>query len=258
MKFQRIIPIISIWALATMMASAQMTIIPRDKIDAVSNPRLSADSAVVCFDTKHIVAPQMNEDDAPKDFVYTFKNIGKETVKIHRLVSTCSCAVATCAISTVSPGQKAQINVRYNPKGHPGRFERKIFVYTQTGNDPAAVLKLSVDVTSGSDHSTQWPIQMGSIRLRTAEITFTQGSKAVESISFINLTGKSLELECETMFLPSCITFKSELVEHGEEGTMQIAYDPSKPGARDNVKLILKGLGLPPSKSTITIKMTRQ
>ena len=255
MKFQRVISIISIWALAAMMASAQMKIISREKVEAVSNPRLSADSAAVLFDTKHIVADPMNEDDAPKNFVYTFKNTGKETIEILRLVSTCSCAIATCSVKKVAPGASAKINVRYNPKGHPGRFERKVFVYTQEGNNPAAILKLSVDVSTGSDYSTLWPIQMGGIRLRTTEATFAQGKKAVETISFINVSGKSLRLECETAFMPACLSFSCEQVENGKEGAIQITYDPSKPGARESLKLILKGLGLPPSQSSITIRI---
>ena len=255
MKFQRVISIISIWALAAMMASAQIRIISREKVDEVSNPSLSSDSASLEFDTTHITAEPMNEDDAPKNFVYTFKNTGKETIEILRLVSTCSCAIATCSVKKVAPGASAKINVRYNPKGHPGRFERKVFVYTQEGNNPAAILKLSVDVSNGSDYSTLWPVQMGGIRMRTTEVTFTQGKKAVETINFINLSGKSLKLECETMFLPACLFFSSELVENGKEGVMQITYDPTKPGARESLKLILKGLDLPPSQSSITIRI---
>jgi hypothetical protein len=178
-----------------MPASAQMRIISRDKVEAVSNPRLSADSASLAFATRHIVAEPMTEDDAPKTFIYRFENIGDKELNIVRLVSTCSCASATCSVKSVAPGASADISVRYYPKGHPGRFERKVFVYTQEGNDPAAVLRLSVDVESGSDHSTQWPVQMGGIRLRRTEVTFVQGRKALETISFINLTGKTLKLE---------------------------------------------------------------
>ena len=247
---------IVIWAFAAFTASAQMRIIPREKVESVSSPRLSVDSASLAFETKHIVAEPMTEDDAPKTFVYRFKNVGDKEVKIVRLVSTCSCASATCSVKSVAPGASAEISVKYYPKGHPGRFERKVFVYTQEGNDPAAVLRLSVDVESGSDHSTQWPVQMGGIRLRSTEVTFTQGRKAVETVSFINLTGKTLKLECETMFLPQCFAFSSEPVDNGAEGKITITYDPAKPGVRDNVKLILKGLGLPPSQSSITIKTT--
>lgn len=243
-----------IWAIA-FTASAQMRIISREKVDAVSNPRLSADSASVAFDVRHIIADQMTEDDAPKTFIYNFKNIGVKTLNIHRLVSTCSCASATCTVSSLAPGESAQINVRYNPKGHPGKFERRVFLYTQEGNNPAAILRLSVDVTSGQDHSIQWPVQMGGIRLRVADVSFTQGQKAVETINFLNLTGKPLKLECEEMFLPQCISFSSEPVADGAEGVMTVTYDPTKPGARDNMKLILKGLGLPPSKSTINIRI---
>lgn len=234
-------------------ASAQMRIISREKVDQVSNPSLSPDSTSLEFDTLHIVADTMNEDDAPKNFIYTFKNVGEEKIEIVRLVSTCSCATATCSVKSVTPGESAQINVRYNPKGHPGRFERKVFVYTQAGNNPAAVLKLSVDVSNGADYATLWPIQMGCIRLITNEVNFTQGKKTVETINFLNLSGKTFKLECETAFLPACLAFSCDEVENGKEGVMQITYDPSKPGTRESLKLILKGLGLPPSKSSITI-----
>ena len=255
MRFRKVILMISIWAMAAALATAQMRIIPRERVEEVSNPRLSVDSSSVVFDVMHIIADPMNEDDAPKNFVYTLKNVGKESLEIVRLVSTCSCATATCPVRHVAPGESAQINVRYNPKGHPGRFERKIFVYTQEGNNPAAILKLTVDVSNGSDSSTMWPIQMGGIRLRTTEVTFVKDRMSVETVSFINLTGKTLKLECETMFLPECLTFLSEAVENGCEGIMQIAYDPTKPGTRESLNLILKGLGLPPSRSSITIRI---
>lgn len=254
MKFRGIILMVILWAMACD-ASAQMKIISRERVEAVSNPRLSADSASVVFDTKHIVAETMSEDDVPKTFVYKFRNVGDKPLQILRLVSTCSCASATCAVKSVAPGAIAEISVKYFPKGHPGRFERKVFVYTQEGNDPAAVLRLSVDVTSGSDHSTLWPVQMGGIRLRCSDVTFNKGQKAVETINFLNLTGKTLRLQCEEMFLPQCISFSSEPVADGAEGVMTVTYDPSKSGAKDSVKLILKGLGLPPSRSTINIRI---
>lgn len=243
-----------VWAMAYD-ASAQMRIISRERVEEVSNPRLSADSASVAFETMHIVAEPMSEDDAPKTFVYKFRNVGDKPLQIRRLVSTCSCASATCAVKSVAPGAAAEISVKYYPKGHPGHFERKVFVYTQEGNDPVAVLRLSVDVTSGTDHSTLWPVQMGGIRLRRTDVAFNRGQKAVETINFLNLTGKTMKLECEEMFLPQCISFSSEPVADGAEGMMTVTYDPSKPGAKDSVKLILKGLGLPPSRSTINIRI---
>ena len=242
---------------SAMTADAQLRMVSREKLQEVANPALSADSASLSFEQKHIIAEPMDEDDAPKTFVYRFTNIGKETVAIKRLVSSCSCASAVCTVKDVAPGASAEISVTYNPKGHPGKFERKVFVYTQDGNAPAAVLKLSVEVATGSDLSHEWPVQMGCIRLRRSEITFAAGTKAVEQLRFINLSGKSLALQCEDSFLPECLSFRSEpaVVEDGAEGVIVISYDQSLPGARESINVILKGLGLPPTKSSITVRI---
>lgn len=246
-------------------ASAQLRMVSKEKLESVSNPRHSADSAWLAFDSRHIIAEPMNEDDAPRTFIYRFTNVGNETVTIKRLVSTCSCAGAVCPVREVAPGASAEISVRYNPKGHPGKFERKVFVYTQDGNDPAAVLRLSVDVSTGSDLSGEWPVQMGAIRLRRSEVTVPAVEKAVEQLRFINVGDKPLTLEADSNFLPECLSvtfglagqdpsFRSVTISAGAEGVIRLSYDPSLPGPRETMKVILKGLGLPPSQSSITIK----
>ena len=242
---------------SAMTADAQLRMVSREKLQEVANPALSADSASLSFEQKHIIAEPMDEDDAPKTFVYRFTNIGKETVAIKRLVSTCSCASAVCPVKEVAPGASAEISVTYNPKGHPGKFERKIFVYTQDGNSPAVVLRLSVEVATGADLSQEWPVQMGGIRLRRSEVAFSAGAKGVEQLRFINLSGIPLTLQCEDSFLPECLSFRTEpeVVEDGAEGVIVISYDPSLPGVRDSMNVILKGLGLPPTKSSITVRI---
>ena len=257
MALIRFIMVCTAVMLSVMTADAQLRMVSREKLQEVANPALSADSASLSFEQKHIIAEPMNEDDAPRTFVYRFTNIGKETLAIKRLVFTCSCASAVCPVKEVAPGTTAEISVIYNPKGHPGKFERKIFVYTQDGNVPAAVLRLSVEVASGADLSQEWPIQMGCIRLRRSEVAFSAGAKGVEQLRFINLSGKPLALQCEEPFLPECLSFRTEpeVVEDGAEGVIVISYDPSLPGARDSMNVILKGLGLPPTKSSITVRI---
>ena len=253
----RFIMVCTVVMVSAMTADAQLRMVSREKLQEVANPALSADSASLSFEQKHIIAELMNEDDAPKTFVYRFTNVGKETLSIKRLVSTCSCASAVCAVKEVAPGASADISVTYNPKGHPGKFERKIFVYTQDGNSPAVVLRLSVEVATGADLSQEWPVQMGSIRLRRSEVAFSAGAKGVEQLRFINLSGRPLTLQCEESFLPDCLSFRTEpsVVEDGAEGVIVISYDPSLPGARESVNVILKGLGLPPTKSSITVRI---
>lgn len=259
MRFLGFITLVCIWTALSGTASAQMKMVSKEKLESVSNPVLSADSASFLFETRHIKAEPMNEDEAPAIFRYRFKNVSEDELKLSRIVTTCSCASASCPVSSVAPGESSEIIVRYDPKGHPGRFERKIFVYSDDEASPAAVLRLSVEVVNGADVSNDWPIQKGSIRIRRDNVTFVEGERAVEKLRFINLSGKDLRLTCEESFLPQCLSFRTEpeTVKDGQTGEMIITYDPSK-DARTSMKIMLKGIGLPPSQSAIEVKMKKE
>lgn len=237
--------------------SAQIRILSREQLDAVESPRLSDDSLSLSFGTRHIVAPPMSEDDPPQYFRYEMKNAGTSPVSIHRVTTTCSCVTATVADRGLEPGETTVLTARYDPKGHPGRFERKIFVYTGPGDEPSAVLKLTVDVGYSDDKSGLYHVQMGGIRLRTNEVVFDRGVRSVQELKFINLTGSGLKLECERMFLPGYITFETrpEVLENGSEGVIVIGYEPSSDERHERIPLILKGLGVPPGQSTINIRI---
>ena len=256
MNLYRLISLICLSVAASSVADAQIRMIPMEKVEETANPRHSSDSADMLFETRTIVAEPMNEDDVPATFVYRFRNVGDAELKIERIVTSCSCVTAVCNTEVIKPGDMAEIRVVYDPKGHPGRFERRVYVYTQPGTAPSALLKLSVDVSQGADLSGAWPIQMGGIRLRTSEVTFARGLRAVERISFINLTGRHLALGCEDMFLPEYISFRTEpeTVPEGEEGEIVMTYEPSFREDEKDVKVILKGLSLPPSRSSIRVK----
>lgn len=237
-------------------AYAQLKLVPKEKLTEVVSPRHSSDSAAFRFLSKSIDAGMMNETDSPKDFRYEFTNVGKETLHINHIRTTCSCVTAVIDKHNVAPGETARITARYNPKGHPGTFERRIFVYTEDISRPAAVLKLTARIETESEFS-DYPVQMGQLRLRRNEVSFTKGKKAVETIRVVNDGDRTLSLDCERMFLPSCITFEisPENLPRGQKGELQIFYNPDKGGENSNLKLILKGLGVPPSQSTIKIRI---
>jgi hypothetical protein len=234
-------------------AGAQLQLVSKEKLKSVNAPALSKDSASLNFVTTHIVAERMRESDAPKTFVFEFTNVGRSKVEIKRIVSTCSCAQAICLNRELSYGEKSEIKVTYDPKGHPGKFERKIFVYTQDGDVPAAVLKLSVDVEANMDISGQYPISMGKIRLRRTAVRFKEGTDAVEKLRFVNVSGRVLRFDCDRAFLPECIKFYAPPTRPLEEAEMVIRYDSTQPGAREKLTLFLNDLGLPPSQSSLTV-----
>ena len=235
---------------------AQIKILPREKLDAVDSPRLSDDSLNLAFDTRYIEAGSMKEDDSPKVFRYEVTNVGKDEVNFMRLQTTCSCFSATVGQRILKPGEQTLLTVRYDPKGHLGRFEHKVFVYTKPGTSPAAMLTFSVEVVSSSDKAGLYQVQMGTIRLRSTEVVFRKDQRGVEILKFLNQSGKQMRLECEKMFLPDNIRFETrpEVVEDGCEGEIVLTYEPDGNEFRDESPLILKGLGVSPGKSTVKIR----
>lgn len=238
-------------------AQAQIRIVPREKLESVGNPRHSSDSAFLKFDKRHI-NHEMAEDDNPAVFRFRMWNSGNQILQIKRLVSSCSCASAICDRQVMNPGDSASVTVTYNPKGHFGRFERKVFIYTREGDTPAATLRLNVNVNASADSETLYPYQIGNLGLRRKEISFSKGHKSVEHIPVINRGNKAVRLECIREMLPQCLAFSADpvLLGAGEEGKIIVIYDPtSSDGEREQMHIVMKGLGGQPSQSSITVKI---
>jgi len=236
-------------------SQAQIRIVPRERLEAVDSPRLSSDSSSLGFDTRHIVAEPMKEDDAPAVFRFEMTNTGERPISVLKLQTTCSCVSASVGQRALKPGDKTTLTVRYDPEGHLGHFEHKVFVYTGPGNEPSAALRLTVEVQSPSDISGLYRVGMGKIALRSRNIAFKRDVKSVEVLKFINLSDNDLKLECEEMFLPECISLETRPVVtgSGKEGEIIVSYDPSMGTADDSFPIILKNLGVSPSSSTIYI-----
>ena len=197
------------------------------------------------------------EDGGTRVYRYPFTNTGDRPLEIKMVRTTCSCVAAKCNLKVIQPGGKAEITAVYDPKGHPGSFERRIFVYTQEGNDPAAVLKLDVTVTAADEDADRYPVRMGVVRLRRDKVRFEKDRKETAKIRVLNTGGKSVKLGCEEAFLPDCISFEARPaeLEPGQEGEIVIFYDPVKGDCRNEVILMLKGLGVPPRQSAIKINI---
>ena len=236
---------------------AQIQVLSRSELENVENPSLSDDASNLKFKAGSIVADDMTEDGGVRNFTYTFKNIGTDTVRIDRLVTSCSCAVATYTQKSVAPGKEGDITVKYNPKGHPGRFERKIFVYTGGYKSPSAILRLKVNVEVGADISGTYQVPMGKLRLRRDEVIFSRGVQAVEKCVCINVSDAPLKIACNRYLLSPALKFKAqpEVLQPGQEGTLVVEYDPSVKEDRNDLLIMLNGLGVPPSQSVIKVKL---
>jgi hypothetical protein len=129
-------------------AAAQLRILPKSQIDSIANPPLAQNAGTMRFDKVLIDGERMLQDEAPRTFEYSFVNQGSSSLVISRLVSTCSCAVATYDKRVVKPGERGVIRLTYNAKGRVGTNLQRVFVYTDDNTQPTAILRLEVTTVS--------------------------------------------------------------------------------------------------------------
>lgn len=129
-------------------AGAQLRILPKSQIDSIANPPLAQNAGTMHFDKVLIDGVKMSQEDAPRTFEYSFVNRGSSSLVISRLVSTCSCAVATYDKRVVKPGERGVIRMTYNAKGRVGTNLQRVFVYTGDNTQPTAILRLEVTTAS--------------------------------------------------------------------------------------------------------------
>jgi hypothetical protein len=66
---------------------------------------------------------------------FVFRNLGKESIVVNRVRSTCGCTVPSWPQEPVAPGDSAIITVEYNT-AQTGTFLKSVYVYSSAANSP--------------------------------------------------------------------------------------------------------------------------
>lgn len=230
------------------------------QIDSLYNPPVSESGADMLFGTNVLDAGTIMETAVPPEYEFTWTNVGDRPVTVLKVTTTCGCAVPSFERVPVPPGEKGSLKVTYHPKGHPGKFDRRIFVYTDlSGARPAAVLSLKGYVEAADVPVWMFRHQMGSLYLRRTELEIDGQRKAVERILCMNAGSEPLRIGVESTLLPPYLSFRCEpeTIPPGGEADLVISYDPEAVPMKmlKVVPVILTGLDLPPSQRTIMVKI---
>ena len=243
----------------------QIRIVPREQLEL----NLSADSQSLAFDTTELSLTSLSEDSEPVTLVFPVKNVSSRTLYLTRVSSSCSCLQPEPfdGFLKLSPGESSEIRAVYNPEGHPGKFSRKLFVYTAASEDtPAAVLTVNADVAWSSNPQTEFPVRCGNLLLARAEVTLSGGKKLlackkeIVSIRCYNASSKAMRLSAQTDFVPFPVVMHCEpqVLRSGERGriVLEIGGDGVAGGvASGEYPIFLKGCGARPSESKIILKI---
>lgn len=254
-----LIPIGVVTALAVATpARGQFHIVSRERLDSMAHPALANGAQAMRFTRNRIETGRIGEDDGPKSYSFEWQNVGDKPLVVTRVTTTCGCAVPTWNKQPVKPGQKGDITVTYHPKGHPGSFARKIFLFTQLAdNAPTAILELTGEVIPSARPTYAYPHARGNLLLKQEEIPFDGTLARIERIECLNGGNDTLRVRVDSRILPPCIRaeFRPECLPPGGVGELTVRFDPSAGKAPARIPLFLQGLGLPPSQSAVTIRI---
>jgi hypothetical protein len=77
---------------------------------------------------------------------YNFKNIGKRTITIKEVKTSCGCTTATLEKKIYTPGEKGKIIATFEIATRSGLQEKSIYVATDDSHEPELVLTLKATI----------------------------------------------------------------------------------------------------------------
>lgn len=174
-----------------------------------------------------------SEDSEPKVCTFKFTNRLAKAIAIVHVQSTCGCTIPEYTKKIVRPGESGEINITYNPQGHPGIFNRAILV---SFSDQADKVRLFVKgtVTPGVPRKdSSYPYVVGNLQLRTTGLKFKPMQITQQrSIMVIN----SSNIPFQTIFQSNIPSLSAEMVpstlQPNQKGEIQIIYKGKKNDAQ--------------------------
>ena len=166
----------------------------------------------------------------PKSATFALKNSGSVPWQITAILSSCGCTQAKWSNEEVEPGKETHLEVIYDAK-MLGSFQKEVAVYISGSKDPTYLTLQGRVVTTITDYSDDFPIDLGNVRLNTNVIDFgdvNRGEHPEAILQVVNNTRESYKPEL--MHLPSFLTarYVPELLAGGRVGRIHLTLNSER------------------------------
>lgn len=186
---------------------------------AMSQPRFVPDNAILKVGE---VAFQQ-----PKTFVLPFSNKGDKPLQITGVHASCGCMTVSYPQQPIAAGAKGEIHLTFDAK-LLGSFYKEIEVQTNSSAEPSYMAIQGYVVTELSDYSTDFPIDLGNVRLSKNSVEFDgvhKGDRPSAELRVMNM--ERTAFHPQLMHLPSYLqaTCQPEMIPPGKSGTIKLTLD---------------------------------
>lgn len=133
------------------------------------------------------------EDDGKVTCQFRFVNDGPDAVTIRAARASCGCTAPSFTKTPVAAGDTGVVTVKFNPTGRPGRFSKSVTM-DLAGNIkiPRQTLVIrGVVIGSSNTLRSRYPVEAGSVKLRTTQLPFGTVLKGKAKSAFLEVYNAS-------------------------------------------------------------------
>lgn len=186
--------------------------------------------ASIYFESKEYNYGFINEQDGPQKCVFTFTNVGTDTLKITAVRPTCGCTASEYTKDPILPGGKGKIEASYNPAGRPGIFNKGITVTTNDPDNSVLSLTIKGEVRAKpKSKADNYPQKIGNLRFKTNHIAFQDvktTQKKSDTLKLFNEGKAPIKITAPNLPAFLTLTIAKEEVNPEEESYIIVTYDP--------------------------------
>lgn len=127
-----------------------------------------------------------NESVSKATAVFKGVNTGNEPLVIMSARANCGCTTPTFTREVVQPGDTAFVTVVYNADGRPGRFNKKVYVETNTNPARSTLTVKGVVIGKGETVSQRYPVSLGALKVTRPSVLLGTATRGHATTAFLN------------------------------------------------------------------------
>ena len=246
---------------AVQLLSAQIRIIPQEKLIEAANPK-AVENSPLRFTTGDVNFGTIEEMSGLWQGSATLVNSGTEPIAITQIKTTCGCLKAELPKRLLAPKESIKVGLKYYPRGHAGRIMHRVLLYANGSTEqPSAVLRLQGVVTASADMSDDYPYTRGVLRLRQEQVVFYDEGVQIQRIACMNGGSSELRPKVDTLLTSKGlqVRFEPSIFAPKEQGDMVVKYRPSEAKEDEtSLKIYLKLPNLAPRQGVFEVKIEKK
>lgn len=192
---------------------------------------------VVCLSAQPVFVPERDITkvgellfQTPKTFVLGFTNKGDKPLQVLRVEPSCGCTTVSFSDKEIAPKERGEIHITFDAK-MLGSFYKDVAIYTNVGSEPYYMALQGVVVREIQDYGTDYPIDLGNVRLMSNSVEFDDVNKGDSPEHIIRvLNADRTPYRPELMHLPPYLTatYLPESIPGGKSGEIRLKLNSDK------------------------------